>query len=313
MLDRVTITNFRCFAHVNVRLRPFTVLIGQNDTGKSSFLSAIRQLTEGRLSPADMRRGAQSALVRVKWCGQDVTFESVAPNAASWSGRREEMSPTRLFTLPSAGVSMTSVGAHKGVPNLDQTGSNLAALLDYLLRKDRRRFDAFVAAMRARVPGLEEINVETPSPEARQVEFVIDGGLRIPGDRASAGVKLLLFFVALAHHPELPKVILVEEPENGLHPKRIADVVQLLRGLTTGALGGPPAQVIVTTHSPLLVDELDLEQDQLLVFERQPDGARTARPVDRDRLRLFLDEFKLGEVWFNRDEEGLVAPAEPRP
>ncbi|MCO5165582.1 MAG: AAA family ATPase [Planctomycetes bacterium] len=313
MLDRVEIMNYRCFAHVDVPLRPFTVLIGPNDTGKSSFLSAVRKLTERQLGSDDLRRGAESALVRVQWRGQNVTFDLATPKSARWSGPMEEIYPTRLFTLPSAGVSMKSQGTYAVVPDLDRTGSNLATLVDYLLRKDRRRFDAFVAAMRARVPGLEEINVETPNPSERQVEFVIDGGLRLPGDEASAGVKLLLFFVALAHHPELPKIVLIEEPENGLHPKRIADVVQLLRGLTTGALGGPPAQVIVTTHSPLLVDELDLEQDQLLVFERQPDGARTARPVDRDRLRLFLDEFKLGEVWFNRDEEGLVAPAEPRP
>ncbi|MBX3470335.1 MAG: AAA family ATPase [Planctomycetes bacterium] len=313
MLDRVEIMNYRCFAHVDVPLRPFTVLIGPNDTGKSSFLSALRLLTTDGMNTGDVRRGARAALVQALWRGQAITAEVARGESERRSGPVNEVFPTRLFSLPSAGVSMTSKGTPAGVPALDQTGSNLAALVDYLLRKDRRRFDAFVAAMRALVPGLEEINIETPSPDTRQLEFVIDGGLRIPGDRASAGVKLLLFFVALAHHPELPKIVLIEEPANGLHPKRIADVVQLLRGLTTGALGGPPAQVIVTTHSPLLVDELDLEQDQLLVFERQPDGARTARPVDRDRLRLFLDEFKLGEVWFNRDEEGLVAPAEPRP
>lgn len=181
-----------------------------------------------------------------------------------------------------------------------------------MLRKDRARFDAFERAIRSRVPGLEQVNIETPNAATRQIELMIDGGLRVPGDVASAGVRLLMFFVALAHHPELPKIVLIEEPENGLHPKRIADVVRLLRGLTTGALGGTPAQVILTTHSPLLVDELDIDQDQVLVFEREADGNRTARPVDRDRLRLFLDEFKLGEVWFNREEQGLVAHPEPR-
>ena len=45
----------------------------------------------------------------------------------------------------------------------------------------------------------------------------------------------------------------------------------------------------------------------MLVFRRGDDGARTAEAVDAKRLELFLDEFKLGEVWFNQGEAGLVA------
>lgn len=45
----------------------------------------------------------------------------------------------------------------------------------------------------------------------------------------------------------------------------------------------------------------------MLVFSRQDDGSRTAVAVDRDRMATFLDEFMLGEVWFNQSEEGLVA------
>jgi hypothetical protein len=56
-----------------------------------------------------------------------------------------------------------------------------------------------------------------------------------------------------------------------------------------------------------LLDHVDLETDQVLVFSREADGSRTARPVDAERMKTFLDEFMLGEVWFNQSEEGLVA------
>ena len=124
---------------------------------------------------------------------------------------------------------------------------------------------------------------------------------------ASAGVRLILFFIALAYHPSPPKIILLEEPENGLHPRRLQEVLGLLRKTTEGRHGGQAAQVILTTHSPYLLDSVDIEKDQVLVFRRNDDGTRTAEPVESGRLDPFLDEFMLGEVWYNQGEEGLTA------
>ncbi|HLA79084.1 MAG TPA: AAA family ATPase [Vicinamibacteria bacterium] len=70
----------------------------------------------------------------------------------------------------------------------------------------------------------------------------IESGFEIPGERLSTGVRLLFFFVALAHHPSPPDVVLIEEPENGVHPRRLADIVALLRRLTTGELSGKAVQ-----------------------------------------------------------------------
>ena len=88
--------------------------------------------------------------------------------------------------------------------------------------------------------------------------------------------------------------------------RRLAEIVRLLRDLTTGVNGKQPAQVILSTHSPYLLDSIDLEKDQVLIFRRQEDGSRTAEPVDAERLKAFLDEFMLGEVWYNEGEEGLI-------
>ncbi len=102
---------------------------------------------------------------------------------------------------------------------------------------------------------------------------------------------------------------MLEEPENGLHPKRLGYVVDLLRSLTQGKLGGKAVQVILTTHSPYLLDAIRLAEDQVIVFRREDDGHRTAMEADENRLRSFLDEFMLGEVWFNQGEEGLLKAA----
>lgn len=185
-------------------------------------------------------------------------------------------------------------------------GENLSALIDYLLRRDRDRFFSVVRAVSVLVPGLKDIVVSIPDASQRAVEFFLDNDTKLPGDEVSAGVRLILFFVALAHHPSPPRLILVEEPENGIHPKRLRDIIETLRGLTTGKFGGTPTQVVLTTHSPYLLDCVDLQQDQVLVFWRQLNGQRVAEPADATRLSTFLEEFMLGEIWFNQDEDGLV-------
>jgi predicted ATPase len=117
---------------------------------------------------------------------------------------------------------------------------------------------------------------------------------------------VLLFYIAIMHHPSPPTVMLIEEPENGVHPKRLREIMDLLRGITKGEHTGRPAQVIISTHSPFVLDCVNLDEDQVLVFRRNDDGSRTAEPVDAERLKPFLDDFLLGEIWYNRGEEGLI-------
>jgi predicted ATPase len=180
-------------------------------------------------------------------------------------------------------------------------------MLDYMLRKSRPQLFALIEKLRELIPGFEDLGIATPKPQLRRVDLVIENGLTLPADCASAGLRLLLFFLTLAYRPAPPTIILVEEPENGIHPRRLGEVMRLLRGLSQGDFGGHAAQVILTTHSPYLLDHVNIETDQVLVFQRAEDGSRTAEPVDAQRLKNFLDEFMLGEVWFNEQETGLLA------
>jgi predicted ATPase len=317
VLRRVLIENFRCLKHVDVPLKPLTVLIGPNDTGKTAFLQAIEALAtiQRGLSADDYWRRDASGNIVLKGQTAIGTLARTANVGLLKPGTPEDsivsmLNPVSRIQMPSAGISMECRGyssAEEQVLPLDYDGQKVPALFDYLLRRDRKRFFSIVEALRQRVPGLEDIDIATPDPALRRIELVIERGLRIPADAASAGVRLLMFFVALAYHPRPPKLVLVEEPENGIHPKRLTDVMQLLREITLGDHGEHPAQVILTTHSPYLLDCVDPEHDQVLVFQRNDDGSRGAQPVDVDRLKTFMDEFMLGEVWFNETEAGLVA------
>ncbi len=310
MLEGVRIENFRCLKSVDVPLKPVTILIGPNDSGKSAFLGALRLLTgEGRFEQMDHWRLQEGSGLSLVGRTSEGPVRRTAKMEKYCEGPAAQLKPAALFRLPSHGVLMSSGGVSDigEPPDLTSDGQMVPALLDHLLRGDRERFFAFVKAMRELVPGFEDVHIATPDAAKRRVDLVIDGGLKIPAAYASAGVRLLLFFAALAYHPKPPKLILLEEPENGVHPRRLADIMRLLREVSEGKHGDQAAQIILTTHSPHLLDYVDVEKDQVLVFRRNDDGSRTAAPADAARLKNFLDEFMLGEVWFNEGEEGLVS------
>jgi len=314
MLTRIEIENYRCFRSLKVELRPLTVLIGPNNTGKSAFLDAIQALEkESKLVPSDLWRLKTDATVEIRAHSHETTKLMVRLFERNRRPHRERgnlLEGISFFLLPSGGVACRSDGFPESVKELPlgHQGQNVASVLDYMLRKDRKRFDGAVATLRELVPGFEDLAVDTPDAKTRHLKVKLDNGLELPGEALSVGLRHLIFFVTLAYHPRAPQIILVEEPELGVHPKRLGDVLKLLRSISQGKYCDHPAQVVLTTHSPYLVDHVDLDHDQLLIFQREEgvDGARNAYPVDKERLQVFLDEFMLGEVWYNESEEGLI-------
>lgn len=310
---------------VDVELKPLTVLIGANNSGKSSFLLAIQRCLSltGNRGPDDIwrRNSNVPAQFRLKTVSQGDSFFanlqiSHNSNPAFDGGAtrlKDASGPAFLLHLPTnqpvlAGSAIPDAG---GTPGLSSDFSWVPGFLEHLLRVDRVRFDNILGEARKLVGGLDDIRVRANNAEYRTVTFVFEGKNELNQSEVSTGVKILLYFLCLAHHPNPPRTILIEEPENGLHPARLSDVVTVLRSLTKAGQNRQPVQIIVSTHSPYLLDRVDLNEDQVLVFQRGPEGDARVAPVDRDGLKHFLDDFMLGELWYNRGEAGLVKPEKP--
>lgn len=293
-------------------LKPLSVLIGPNDSGKSSFLLAIHHLASKGGGCPDVNNywnhdtTLQLVLRGDTDAGSRLTLDT--SNRSRHIPHQDEIQPAIIIQLPSSGPAFQCPGQAEqhAAPPLEQYGQNLAAVLDYMLRNERHRWDAIVDKMREKVAGLKDIRIPTPTSDSRRIDLVLKSGLVIPPNDVSVGVKLLLFFVTLSHHPIPPRIILLEEPEIGVHPKRLEHIVGYLRDITKGAHAQKPAQVIMTTHSPYILDHLDLECDQVIAFFINEDGSRSAKPIDAEGLEQNLKTFLLGELWFNKDEKGLV-------
>ena len=86
----------------------------------------------------------------------------------------------------------------------------------------------------------------------------------------------------------LPDVLLLDEPELGLHPAAIVLIGNMIKSLAT------ERQVVIATQSPLLVDAFSL--DEIVVLELR-DKRTEFRRLDADDYQIWLDDFTTGELW----------------
>lgn len=195
---------------------------------------------------------------------------------------------------------------------LSSTGDNLVAVLDRIISgPDRGRVADLEEKLRDAIPTLRGIALRTLEGGAKTLEFVLRGAskppLTIPCEHASDGAMLLTAFLALAYSDD-PGMILVEEPENGLHPARLGLVVDTLRKISAGEIGTRPRQVILTTHNPLLLNFTAPEEVRIVRRDHDPGTVVTpmSRATDIDKLR---DELGVGDLAYVRGEDGRGKPA----
>ena len=120
--------------------------------------------------------------------------------------------------------------------------------------------------------------------------FIRETGLiqPIPATRLSDGTLRYLFLIALLLDPTPPPLICIEEPEIGLHPDILPAIAEML------IEASQRTQLIVTTHSDALVSALSPES--VLICDRDDRGSHLNR-LDGDRLKKWLDNYSLGDLW----------------
>ena len=120
--------------------------------------------------------------------------------------------------------------------------------------------------------------------------FFTEGDTSIPATRLSDGALRYLCLLAVLYNPKPPPVVCMEEPELGLHPDIVAGLGEHLRAASERM------QLIVTTHSDILIDALSDTPDSIVVFEND-DGATRMNRLDADKLSKWLEEYRLGQLW----------------
>ena len=389
MIENFYINNYKCLVDVRVPLTPIHVVIGQNDSGKTSLLEAMlalsrsaeKQLSEafpgawqdrelvfaGAKEPAiqlEARLGAAEGEGHAP-----ITYHLEVEFGTGRSCRRidEWVQNGEKFIIRELGRGHTGVGYRKhlepgaerdsldsiaerlgtaslyrfdprsmAIPaaidprrkfRMDPDGFGLATLLDDILGYDPERFLALRRDFCEFFPQFRSVRIESMQALHRNFQesgqhaagqangkgifFETTYGPAIRAQQASDGAILFLGLLALIHSPESPRLLLIEEPEKGVYPQRLEEVIRLIRRLQETPSGRAVPQIIMTTHSPYLLSSFQPDEVTLMARRdgRGPVRARPLRDAPQIEERLGQGEFYLGELWYNLSEEDLFTDA----
>jgi predicted ATPase len=390
MISHFSVKDYKALESVSIPITPIHVLIGQNDSGKTSLLEAIHAFcssTQGPLVNAFpgmwvgrelVRFGSESPRVELSAAllsdGPPLVYElgvdfpspdqrhcrlgferlsvsheiahdinrfhpdltSVANRAHLPLEQRGEqdriadmIGSSNLYRLDARMMAIPAAIDSNRRFRMDPDGFGLPTLLDDILGHEPERFIALRNEFRTYFPEFQTIHLETVQAATRAVQapgfyssgmangkgicFETQSGALVRAQQASDGAILFLGFLALFHLPSPPKVLLIEEPETGVYPKRLNQIIEILKRMTDNQINQKVPQIIFTTHSPYVLSPFSPEEVTLMSRRNGSVIARPLRDAPQIKERLGDGEFYLGELWYNLEEEELFEDASPQP
>lgn len=318
LLQRLEIRGFRSFQETGIDLRALNVLVGANGSGKSNLILALRMLrafAAGAPSEFVAVNGGANALL----CGgRDVTRRIALglDLAAGFQGTLEaepdadgglafrttpaewpqplvrQLADIHIFhfkdLLPRRRALMEAPEEEDS--RLRTGGVNLGPCLFWLREQRPDAYRRIVETTRLIAPFFGEFEFERRGLNLR-LRWREEGMSMLHGPEAlSDGTIRFISLITLLLQPEdrLPPMILLDEPELGLHPW----ATQILAELIAGAAAH--TQVLLSTQSVTLLNAFTLAD--AIVVDRDGAGSVLRRP-DPEALRGFADDAPLGELW----------------
>jgi predicted ATPase len=185
--------------------------------------------------------------------------------------------------------------------SLHSDAGNLAAVMLRLRGGDPGRYRRIVRTVKQVAPFFRDFVLEPElAPDRVRLRWQQEGSDSVlPADALSDGTLRFICLAALLGQSELPGLIVLDEPELGLHPFAIVQLAGMLRSASQDS------QVLLATQSVTLMNQFEL--GDLIIVERR-EGASVFERPDPDRLSEWLAEYSLGELW----EKNLLG-GRPRP
>lgn len=175
------------------------------------------------------------------------------------------------------------------LPNeyLEPDASNLGLVINRLRREPLVK-KQLLECLRVLYDGIDDFDVQIEGGTVQV--FFHEGRYTVPATRLSDGTLRYLCLLAILCHPNPGPLICIEEPELGLHP----DVLPTLAALLKEA--SERTQLIVTTHSDVLVDAFTEMPEAVLVASRSEHGTALER-LNAEQLKPWLKKYRLGQLW----------------
>jgi predicted ATPase len=319
MIQQVSIKNFKCLRDVTIDLEPLTLFVGTNGSGKTSVLEAIDLMcralqTRGSSPEAEFHKhrsvGVSSPVaVSVTIDGSCYIYQSDSasnqrqpsgvakgfyyttdPNSRDW-GTPFPVNPVLESTLwiKLDVNALRSADRGGGPKTMMPTGSGLHSATASIGLEDPEKWLRMQDDLRKIVPAVKRIR----HTAERELLFDTISGKSLKAHQVSEGTLLTLGLLMAINLENRPNVLLLDDLDRGLHPKAQRDLIALLRGVQKT---NPEVQIIGTTHSPYMLDELDANEVRVMAL--QDDGSSACQPLtNHPEYQKWKKEFSAGDMW----------------
>lgn len=219
---------------------------------------------------------------------------------------RKHLDSWRLYHVhdTSSSSPMKKTGDVNDNHYLRPDGSNIAAFLYYLREKHETAYSLIRRTVQRVAPFFDDFQLEPQklNPDKILLEWKHKGSeAYFDASSLSDGTLRFIVLTTLFLQPEFyrPSVILVDEPELGLHPYAITMLASLIKQASV------KTQVIISTQSPLLLDHF--QPEDVLVADRVDGGTQFTR-LESAKLSSWLEDYSLGQLWEKNEFGGRPTP-----
>jgi predicted ATPase len=185
--------------------------------------------------------------------------------------------------------------------------SNLVSFLQTMLEEYRENFYSIEKDLRKCIPEFKDIRIQTvdsPSGDERTHKRwgLLSGssGIIHYADELSEGVLYFVALLCIVHQPNPPKLLLLEEPERGIHPRRIKEVMNFIFQLADEK----DVQIIMTSHNEHVLNDFTETPESVFIFDKDDEGATQIKNVLTDIIEpsnKYSKENELKEIDFTSD------------
>jgi predicted ATPase len=284
--------------------------------GKSDYISfEISTLTTGS-NPSEKYENGSDISVYFDYTKQNVTikFSKNIDNKITdkFTRNLREILVSNEYSDSSIANALSKVGIYDFAPvnlssniqvtgNMERTGQGIAYALVDILHANRKSFDELEERLTRLVPNIQRIAL----PRANNQTFLLElidrySEHHIPASDISDGTLRILAFLTALYQEDTPSIICFEEIENGVHPWLLHKMMELLKTVSTEGITGKPVQVLITTHSPVLLNYVEPHQVRAVELDNEGKTQVHSLPTDSVRFQKALEAYDgaLGELWF---------------